>query len=258
VCTKDENRGYYCKKVAPGAGGLPLNECLKQGLAGNACSCNHEQGYALNNQNNACSTFACTDDGKNGWGSAQTDPSKNKDKYMVPVVNTKIGTCYALDNEGLLLNPNDDSDKSKVCTNKTTQESCNDMNQEGWKCKWLPQVTCKRKNYKFCVDTLNKCKGKCNSLSKWNDSWDKDNCPKFQYKCFRSGRGGVLPLCGVRDVYTPPPINSDKDMPFNPAEYQELTKRLHPFPDNNNDLSLYALILALLIVAILVFTIRQM
>jgi hypothetical protein len=137
------------------------------------------------------------------------------------------------------------------------------MNQEGWKCKWLPQVTCKRKNYNFCVNELNICKGKCNSKTpgKWNDSWDSVDCPKFQYKCFRSGRGGVLPLCGVRDVYTPPPINSDKDMPFNPAEYQELTKRLHPFPDipdNNNDLSLYALILALLIVAILVFTIRQM
>lgn len=222
LCTKDEkdeNRGHYCKKVEPGAGGRPLNECLKVGLDGGACSCAHDKGYALNNQNNACSTFACTQDGLKGWGSNQTDPlpAKYIDKDAVPVVNnTGIGTCYALDNEGLLLNPNDDSDKSKVCTNNTTQESCNDMNQEGWKCKWLPQVTCKQKplTQKQYVDC---CVGACNSsekdgYNKWYTGSDKwgNGCKLFQFLC-PPYPSYDLARCKNRGLDPPPPTNCLKN-----------------------------------------------
>lgn len=146
-CVQDVgNRGHYCKAVTPGSGGVPLNECLNNGTTdGTACSCNHTQGYALNSKNTACSTIACTLDGLNGWGSNQ-DPSRNDPTKKKPIEgkmsldpNPNTGTCYALDDEnGLLLDPK--ADKSKKCTDNKTQENCNNMNAEGWKCKWLPRL----------------------------------------------------------------------------------------------------------------------
>ena len=216
TCTKDGNRGHYCTQVAPGAGGRPLNECLKTGYDGAPCSCDHEKGYALNNKNNACSTFACTPDGLKGWGSNQLKPEKNK--YVDPVVDNSTGTCYALDKEGLLRNPNDD--ESKVCTNNTTQESCNNMNQEGWKCKWLPQVTCKQKP--LDRDTLTKCCGdSCvdGVFNKWKPFKPikhqdpvtyEEQCKLFQFYC--AGSDGTAEIqCSSRGNYPAPPTNCLKD-----------------------------------------------
>ena len=320
-CVKDVgNRGHYCKAVTPGSGGVPLNECLNKGTTDRtACSCNHKQGYALNSENTACSTTACTLDGLNGWGSNQPTSTNNSNKsyYVDPIVDEKNGTCYAMDEKGLLLDPK--VDESKTCSIKTTAEECHDTNSDGWKCKWLPDVKCTRKKYNDakcdCVSGcyfkygehsslpfngvfIDACKDeRCiiSSIDSRGNITSKPqlDCAGFQYKCTQFGScpfSFAQDPKGVRDVYSIPPTNCltkkgnitkpksilKKQCPYffnkdgtaktneqiggyNPADaYLGLTgtKRLHPFPDNN-DLSLYALILALLIVAILVFTVRQ-
>ena len=126
-CKKDPNGtgGHVCVRTQDS--GDSLNDCLNKGRGGDPCSCDHDNPsnttYALNNENNACSPFACTKDGKYGYGSVLSDQKKH-------------GTCYALDSDnGFLLNPTDD--KSARCTANKTQETCNNMNKEKWQCKWL-------------------------------------------------------------------------------------------------------------------------
>ena len=205
-CVQDDGgRGHYCTPVTSGSGGMPLNECLKRGMGNNyPCTCNHKQGYALNSANTACSTTACTLDGLNGWGSNQPTSTNNSNKssYVDPIVDEKKGTCYAMDEKGLLLDPKVD----KTCSIKTTAEECHDTNSDGWKCKWLPGVKCTRKKYNKDICT---CVNGCSDYS-WSGTKQPD-CAGFQYQCF--GRGGYLgqpKVCfqkDVRDVYSIPPTN---------------------------------------------------
>lgn len=250
-CVQDVgNRGHYCKAVTPGSGGVPLNECLNNGTTdGTACSCNHKQGYALNSANTACSTTACTLDGLNGWGSNQPTSTNNSNKsyYVDPIVDEKNGTCYAMDEKGLLLDPK--VDESKTCSIKTTAEECHDTNSDGWKCKWLPDVKCTRKKYNDakcdCVSGcyfkfgehssppfggvfIDACKDeRCiiSSIDSRGNITSKPqlDCAGFQYKCVEWGsdgnpwgdptEGGACQFSfakdpkDVRDVYSIPPTN---------------------------------------------------
>jgi hypothetical protein len=238
TCTQDPvnpNRGNICIRTE--GTGTSLVECLKKGNSGAACTCNHKQGYALNSANTACSTTACTLDGLNGWGSNQ-DPSRNDPKstktnnsnksyYVDPIiVDESKGTCYAIAENGLLLDPNDD--KSKTCSSKTTAEQCHDTNSDGWKCKWLPGVKCTRKKYD---DTKCQCLSRCfdafpqsGVLYKYGDSGkyidacpderciidgkSQPDCAGFQYACMEwRGEGPYCVDNSQRDVYSIPPTN---------------------------------------------------
>ena len=238
TCTQDPvnpNRGNICIRTE--GTGTSLVECLKKGNSGAACTCNHKQGYALNSANTACSTVACTLDGLNGWGSNQ-DPSRNdptstktnnsnKSNYVDPViVDEKKGTCYAIAENGLLLDPNDD--KSKTCSSKTTAEDCHDTNSDGWKCKWLPGVKCTRKKYDEAkCDCLSRCMDafpQSGVLYKYGDSGkyidacpderciidgkSQPDCAGFQYACMEwRGEGPYCVDNSHRDVYSIPPTN---------------------------------------------------
>tara|TARA_Y100000389_G_scaffold157097_1_gene158146 strand:+ start:1402 stop:2799 length:1398 start_codon:yes stop_codon:yes gene_type:complete len=138
-------RGDRGKKCVPSPVGTSLSECL---LSGNSittgddksCTCNHKKGYALNSQNTACDTVACTEDGINGWGALGTNNIKST--AFNPNVKDEIdGTCYALDSDGLLVNPENDTSECKSAVNKP---ACIKLNSDGWKCKWLPGVSCDR------------------------------------------------------------------------------------------------------------------
>ena len=246
TCVKDVgDRGFYCKPVTPGSGGMPLNECLKKGKTGeNPCSCNHTQGYALNSENTACSTTACTLDGLNGWGSNQAplrnDPTStkknnsNKSSYVDPIVDESKGRCYAMSENGLLLDPQFDN---STCSDKTKAEDCHDTNSDGWKCKWLPGVKCTRRKYNDakclcesgCVRAYpeggialqNPYIDACNPTKAQKPPPCQPDCKGFQYECTSASsyRDRDAParcvqyepddvtVTSVRDVYSIPPTN---------------------------------------------------
>lgn len=259
VNAPDENTVYHCisqrftcapDPVNPTRGnicirtegtGTSLAKCLNVGNTGTPCSCNHKQGYALNSANTACSTTACTLDGLNGWGSNQdpsrnADPTKtnnsNKSYYVDPIiVDESKGTCYAMAENGLLLDPNVDKSKT-TCGSKTTAGDCHDTNRDGWKCKWLPGVKCTRKKYD---DDKCDCLGGCEAafpqsddlygnseyidacpderciIAHWgNDGKPQLDCAGFQYECIEWGDDASPAHCNPnspRDVYSIPPTN---------------------------------------------------
>lgn len=140
------SQGERGKKCVPDPAGSPLNECLLRGAQflnspsdSVECACNHKKGYALNSENTACDTLACTEDGLNGWGSEKNKSIKSTG--FKPKVDTDKGTCYSLDTDGLLVNPKNDKTACSTAKNKI---DCINNNSDGWKCKWLPEVSCDR------------------------------------------------------------------------------------------------------------------
>lgn len=234
TCRQDpvnSTRGHICIRTE--GTGTSLAECLNTGNSGGPCTCNHKQGYALNSANTACSTTACTLDGLNGWGSNQdpsrNDPTKtnnsNKSNYVNPIVDESKGKCYAIAENGLLLDPNDD--KSKTCSSKTTAADCHNTNSDRWKCKWLPDVKCTRKIYddKNC-DCFSRCEDAfpsggdlyygpqyidaCPDERCIIDGKSQPDCAGFQYKCEEWNSADNPARCvknSQRDVYSIPPTN---------------------------------------------------
>jgi hypothetical protein len=188
-------RGERGKKCVPNPAGLPLNECLLTGAKylhdadSIECACNHKNGYALNSENTACDTLACTEDGLNGWGS-ETNKSIKSTGFKPNVDETK-GTCYALDTDGLLVNPINDK---SACSTAETKEDCINNNSDGWKCKWLPEVSCDRtpKPPEFSCDQSGYrdannpiTPDECNGMSEEN-LWSK-NCKYEDYNSICCG-----------------------------------------------------------------------
>ena len=214
--------GERGKKCILDPSGVPLSECLlsgasKMGDKNPECGCNHQKGYALNSKNTACDTVACTEDGINGWGSLQAQNLKSTG--FKPTVDTVKGTCYSLDTDGLLVNPKNDKTACSTAKNKT---ACINNNSDGWKCKWLPEVSCDRtsKPQEFSCDPSGYRKpddpitpNECNGMYEEN-LWSK-NCiynqktsiccgvdqprPQESYYC---AYGNISNMAGVSDKAT--------------------------------------------------------